>query len=156
MLAATVMQLIRKLHSEDSKVVLQAVEELRAHGWLSDGSLIGARLRHVHLHGADLYRVNLQGADLYMANLQNADLSMANFRDADLSMANLKRADLSKADFQGADLYKVNLWGARNLTDDQLAQASRLWGATLPDGSPYDGRFNLSGDAEFVRLQSTT
>lgn len=153
MLATTVMQLIRKLHSEDSKTVLQAVEELRARGWLGDGSLQGAILRYVHLQGADLYKANFQGADLSMANLQGADLSMANLQEADLSMTNLQGADLSMANLRDADLRKANLWGARNLKDEQIAQAKRLWGATLPDGSPYDDRFNLAGDVEFVRAR---
>ena len=35
----------------------------------------------------------------------------------------------------------------------QLAQASCLKGATMPDGSTYDGRFNLPGDLANAPLQ---
>ncbi len=151
MVDITVMQLIRKVRSPDSKIVLQAIEELRARGGLSNGALAGAYLQHTHLQGADLFKANLQGADLRGAKLQWADLSMAELQNAKLNRANLYQADLSEANLLGADLFKANLQGARNLAEDQLAQVSRLRGATMPDGSPYDGRFNLPGDHEFVR-----
>jgi hypothetical protein len=148
MSTVTAIQLVRKLRSPDNRVVLKAVEDLRARGWLSDGSLEAVNLRHIHLQRADLYRANLQKVNLHMADLRGADLSMANLQDANLCGANLHRADLSAANLQGANLYTANLQGARNVSDGQLAQASRLRGATMPDGSPYDGRFNLAGDFE--------
>jgi uncharacterized protein YjbI with pentapeptide repeats len=86
-----------------------------------------------------------------MADLRWADLSMANLEGARLNRADLHRADLSEADLEGAFMTKTNLQGARNLTEAQLAQASRLRGATLPDGSLYDGRFNLAGDIKDAR-----
>ncbi len=140
------MRLIRKLHSPDSKRVLQAVEELRARGWLSDGSLNGMSLQYVHLEGADLYRASLQGADLQHAYLDGANLSLADLQGANLSNASLRAADLSQANLAGAILYKANLHGARNLSAEQLSQASRLRSAVMPDGSRYDGRFSLPGD----------
>jgi hypothetical protein len=48
-------------------------------------------------------------------------------------------------------MFKTNLQDARNLTDEQLLQVKRLWGATMPDGSPYDGCFKLQGDLEFAQ-----
>ena len=145
------MQLIRKLRSPDNKYVVQAVEELRARGWLSLGVLEGAGLRHARMQGADLYKANLRKADLRMANLWGADLSKADLQGARLNRANLRRADLSRTNLQDADLFKVNLQGARNLTEAQLAQARRLCGATMPDSSPYDGRYNLAGDIAFAQ-----
>jgi len=150
--AITVMQLIRKLRSPDNKLVLQAIEELRARGWLSDGSLEGVSLRYVHLQGADLHMAHLRGVNLHMAHLQGVDLSMANLQGARLTKANLHRADLSMTNLQGANMSIVNLQGAYNLSNEQLAQAGRLRGATMPDGSPYDGRFNLAGDLETMRF----
>jgi uncharacterized protein YjbI with pentapeptide repeats len=152
---STEVQLVHKLRSPYNRLALQAVEELRARGRLSNGALEGASLRYVHLQGADLYKANLRGADLSMANLQGADLSMTNLQGARLSGADLRGADLSMANLQGADLHKANLQGARNLSDEQLAQTSRLWGATLPDGSLYDGRFNLAGDIEFASAETS-
>ncbi len=150
MRASAVMQLIRKLHSPDSKHVLQAIEELRARGWLSDGSLRGASLQYVHLEGADLYKANLENADLQHAQMDGANLSLANLQGANLSLANLQAADLSRANLAGAILFRANLRGVRNLKEEQLTQTHRLRGATLPDGNRYDGRFNLEGDIEFA------
>ena len=101
MRASAVTQLIRKLHSPDSKHVLQAIEELRARGWLSDGSLRGASLQYVHLEGADLYKANLEDADLRHAQMDGANLSLANLQGANLSLVNLQTADLSRANLTG-------------------------------------------------------
>lgn len=147
----TVMDLVRKLRHTDNKRVLQAVEELRVRGWLSDGSLGGIPLCHVHMQGADLLGANLSHIDFHQAELTRADLSMANLSGARLTRADLREANLSQADLSGADLFKANLEGAHNLTDDQLSKAKRLWGAIMPDGNCYDGRYNLAGDLDFAR-----
>lgn len=138
MAESPVIHLIRKLRNPDNKLVLQAVEELRAHGWLSNGALRQSELRYVHLQGADLCAADLQGANLRQADLQEANLSMADLSQADLGKANLRWADLSRTNLQGADLFRANLEGARNLTEAQLATVGRLNGATLPDGTIYE------------------
>lgn len=145
-------ELIRKLRSPHNKIAVQAVAELRAHGWLGDGSLERTHLRFVHLQGADLYEARLRSATLSMADLRGADLSMADLEGARLTKADLHRADLSEANLRHASMTRANLQGARNLTDTQLAQASRLRGAILPDGSLYDGRFRLAGDIGDARI----
>lgn len=148
---STLIELKKKLWSWDNKIVLEAVEELRVHGWLSDGSLHGIPLCDCRLEGADLFKASLRKVDFHRANLQMADLSMADLTGAKLSRTKLQGADFSQAILKDADLYKANLGGARNLTTAQLSQASRLYGAVMPDGSLYDGRFNLPGDLEFAR-----
>lgn len=147
----TIRDLVKKLSSPENKRVLEAVAELRVRGWLGDGSLAGVPLCYCHLEGADLLGADLQGVDLHQAHLEWADLSMANVSGAKLTRANLQGANLSEADLAGADLFKANLQGARNVTDAQLASAHRLWGALMPDGSSYDGCYNLPGDLEFAR-----
>jgi uncharacterized protein YjbI with pentapeptide repeats len=147
---ATVMQTVRKIRGSDNRKALLAVEELRARGWLEDGSLEGVRLCHAHLENADLLKASLRKIDFHQAYLTYADLT-----GADLTMAKLMRADLRGADFGGAniadaDFLKANLSGAKNLTDEQLSQAKRLCFATMPDGLPYDGRYRLSGDRELA------
>jgi len=127
---ATPMSLIRKLRSPNNRQVLEAIEELRARGWLEEGVLMGIPLLHVHFEGADLFNANLRGVDFHQAHLQGCNLARA-----DLTGAKLTRADLRGADF----------------TDEQLAETKRLWGATMPDGSVYDGRYNLNGDLQFAR-----
>jgi hypothetical protein len=89
-------RLIREMNNQDSGIVMRAVTELRAHGWLEDGSL--------------------------------------------------KNIRLNEANFSGVNLKHANFEGVRDLRDDQLAQAKRLWKAIMPDGSRYDGRFNLITD----------
>ncbi len=129
---------------------------------LSGCDLTGARLTRVTLDEAMLVRTILNGADLEGASLVNADLSHADLagsklreadlRDADLGGANLQNADLLDADPFGSDMHDVNLLGAK-IGDNQLVWAHALVGATLPDGSRYDGRYNLAGDLDNARAQ---
>jgi uncharacterized protein YjbI with pentapeptide repeats len=73
--------------------------------------------------------INLYGADLHDACLRQIDL-----RNADLRKVDLSEADLSGVDLSGADLSEAILSGAK-VTDEQLAKAKSLKGATMPDGS---------------------
>ncbi len=148
---STVMQLIRKLRNPENKIVLQAVAELRARGWLEDGSLRGIPLCYAHLQNADLFKANLIKVDLHQANLDSADLSLANLQDAKLARTNMRNVNFDEALLQGADLFKANLRGAHNLSERQLTQVKRLWGAIMPDSESYDGRYNLPGDLEFAK-----
>ena len=93
-----------------------------------------ARLRWTVLLRADLSGVNLSGADLRGAELDGATLQEVILFDANLRGADLRGADLSGADLSGADLRGTNLKGS-TVTDEQLAQAKSLKGATLPDGT---------------------
>jgi uncharacterized protein YjbI with pentapeptide repeats len=145
------MSLIRKLCSADNQRVLQAVEELRVRGWLSDGSLCNVAICGALLQNADLMGADLTKVDLHQAHLEHALLCQANLTGAKLTRAILCDADLSGAILAGADIFKADLQNARNLTHEQLAQAKRLWGAIMPDGTTYDGRYNLDGDLEFAK-----
>ena len=139
-------ELIKKLRSPDNKIVLQGIEGLRVRGLLENGILEQMTLRYAHMQRADFYKASLRKTDLSMADLRWANLSLANLEGAQLNSANLFQADLSMANLKGANFIKANLQGAHNLKDDQLAQINQLFGATMPDGSRYDGRFNLKGD----------
>jgi uncharacterized protein YjbI with pentapeptide repeats len=97
---------------------------------LTDADLSGANLSSAILDNAFLSGANLNFADLSGANLSSAILDNAFLSGADLSFAFLFRANLSDADLRGADLSN-----ARNLTNQQLAQARSLLGATLPNGT---------------------
>ena len=57
------------------------------------------------------------------------------------------RPDLSGADFRGANLYEAKV------SDEEIADCNILFGATMPDGNRYDGRFNLHGDIELARKE---
>jgi hypothetical protein len=98
---------------------------------LSDADLSGANLRFTLLQGTVLSGANLRGADLRFALfLSHANLIGANLRGADLRSADLRGARLSSA-----YLERANLTSAENWTNQQLAQAGSLVGATMPDGT---------------------
>jgi len=108
--------------------------------------LRGAKLHKADLRGADLTKANFEGADLSesvltMAKLGGAELCGANLRGAVLREANLRGANLRGADLRGANLRSASLYwaylGEAKVTDEQLAQAKSLEGATLPDGTKY-------------------
>jgi hypothetical protein len=114
--------------------------------------LSGANLRRAYLSGANLGRADLSGADLSGAYLSDADLSGAslvgatlsaayfggaNLRGADLSGAYLRGAYLSGAYLGEAHLLKANLRGAylseaKNLTQQQIDEATGDAATTLP------------------------
>lgn len=168
-------RLVREMRNRDNGQAIHAVEELRANDWLDGGLLVGKHLWDANLAGANLVgvnmyraflnRANLQGANLDKIDLEAAHLDKANLRGAHLGHANLEHADLRETSLQAAHLIKANLRSARlqdadlqgadlegadlqdaEVHDGQLIKASRLRGAIMPDGSRYDGRFNLQGD----------
>jgi uncharacterized protein YjbI with pentapeptide repeats len=138
--------IVEKLRSSDHDVVLRAVEELRMRGCLSDNTLPWICLQYANLQAANLSAANLKNADFQRANLEMADLSYANLDGARLMKASLQSVNLEKASLDGANLVGANLREAKNVSDKQLSQASRMRVAILTDGSLYDGRFNLPGD----------
>ncbi|MEJ2265395.1 MAG: pentapeptide repeat-containing protein [Anaerolineales bacterium] len=151
----TKIEVINKLWSHENKLVLQAVEELRVRGWLVDGSLRGVALCKAQFQDADLMGADLRSVDLHQAQLEFSDLSKANLSAAKLTRANLHGANLDQVDLTRADLYKANLRRVNNLTDEQLSRVKRLWGAVMPDGSIYNGRYNLPGDLELALWKKT-
>src|SRR5512143_739167 len=147
----TKLELINKIYMLENKSTLQAVEELRVRGWLTDGSLRGTALCQAQMGNADLMGADLRNVDFHQANLEFADLRKAQLNGAKLNRASLYRANFDQADLTYADLYKANLRGAQNLTEKQLSSANQLLGAVMPDGTTYDGRFNLPGDLARAR-----
>ncbi len=104
---------------------------------LDDTDLRGADLRGANLHFAYLQVANLSGANLSSANLSNADLRSVNLSSANLSGADLRFADLGEgANLSSADLRFADLDGAE-VTEEQLATASSLEGAIMPDGTKH-------------------
>jgi hypothetical protein len=110
-----------------------------------DGTRRGALLRFLSesllVEATALQRapiISLSGADLSGAFLWGVYLSGADLRGAILVAADLTRADLTRADLTGADLRGADLRGATGTTNEQLAQAASLIGATLPDGTKIE------------------
>jgi uncharacterized protein YjbI with pentapeptide repeats len=126
--------LIRQLGSRVNEEAVRAAEELRAVGWLTDGSLQGVYLGGANLQGADLRWATLQGVGLEGANLQEARLNKATLQGAHLVEADLAGVLLVGANLQGVLLVEANLQGAflegTNLQEADLAEAN-LQGAFL-------------------------
>jgi hypothetical protein len=134
-LAAKKADLIAQMGSSVKDVAVAAAEELRRHGWLTDGSLQGAFLARANLQGASLAEAKLEGANL-QANLQGANLVRANLEGAVLMMANLEGARLIWANLEGAFLQEANLEGAF-LPGANLQGAKFNDETTLPDGTKW-------------------
>lgn len=113
-------QLLRQLHSYYNSFALQAIEELRVLGYLSDGSCHSQDLRGSDWREGNLYEADLTGSDLTNAKLHRADFVLAN-------LTNVK------------------------VTDEQLVTTLALWKAIMPDGTRYNGRFNLPHDFAVAR-----
>jgi uncharacterized protein YjbI with pentapeptide repeats len=129
--------------------------------YLFGANLAGAHLARADLSGANLQEANLKAADLIEAELSNtilgmadllyANLSKANLNGADLRWANLNKADLrganlSEASLQWANLQEADLSEARGFTEEQLAAASSLQGATMPNGQKYEEWLKSRGE----------
>lgn len=105
--------------------------------YLAEANLERADLMHAYLAEAYLEEAHLAGAYLFSVNLEGADLQGTDLKGADLEGADLKGADLKGADLMGVNLAGVNLEGAE-VTDEQLARAQSLKGATMPDGTKHE------------------
>ena len=80
-----------------------------------------------------LVRANLTGANLNTADLVGANLTRAWMFGANLSGANLNTANLSGANLNEADLTWADLFGAKNLTAEQVWSARNWDKAILPE-----------------------
>lgn len=150
-------QMISRLRAARTPEERQPIlDEMMSSDLLCGAGLTGANLQRARLVEATLSNANLSGASLPASNLRRADLSGANlhradFQGADLSEANLKGANLHRANLRGANLQGANLEGVGFVAAQQITQALKLWRATMPDGSRYDGRFHLEADIEDAR-----
>jgi uncharacterized protein YjbI with pentapeptide repeats len=118
-----------------------------AWSYLRRAKLNGANLRGADLHGDpdEQGNTDLSLADLSGANLRSADLHGGpNLSNTNLSEANLKGANLKGANLKGANLKGAVLSGAK-VTDEHLAEAKSLEGATMPDGQSLKSDDNPDG-----------
>jgi len=75
-------QLVRRVHSRYNHTALEAIEELRVLGYLTDGTLAKRELRGSNWQNANLYKANLEDSDLRNAKMQGADFVEANLKGA--------------------------------------------------------------------------
>jgi hypothetical protein len=119
-------QLIRQMGSRINTEAIRAVEELRAHGWLTDGSLRGKSLEFANLEEADLSYADLRDTNLTRANLRGASLRDATLSGAKLTKTDLRDVDIALVDLRGLDFSYCNLAGARlvGVTVDETTEFS--------------------------------
>lgn len=120
--------LILQMGSPNNALAREAVRQLRARGWLVDGTLNGA-----YLAGANLSNENLRESTLERANLQDAKLRNTDFRgdDTNLAVAYLMRAQLQKAKLNDANLSGANLY--RAVLEDAFLSGTQLQGADFTE-----------------------
>lgn len=132
-----------------------------AGAFLNDAGLVSANLKGANLSGAFMRGTHLNGADLTGADLTDATLSESTMAEAlvlsgDITIVELQDSVLDDPELSESDLGEVlegaTLRGAI-VTNDQLATVRSLKGAIMPDGSRYDGRFNLPGDISAAQMQ---
>lgn len=126
---ARTITVLRGLDPERKRTVLRFVYEAK---------LIHKDQGIVDLSGAVLNKASLDEALLENADLSNLHLTTADLTNADLSGADLSGTDLSGAELDGAELDGANLEGAK-VEEGQLKACASLAGATLPDGSKFQG-----------------
>jgi len=139
-------QLVRQLGSNVNEVARRAAEELRAHGWLTDGTLQECDLRVANLEEAKLWDADLQGVNLQWAKLKKANLNGAVLAGANLTQANLQAARMRGSDARGANLFEARLYRV-NFHDALLCQCdfegAHLEGARFENadlrGAKFDG-----------------
>jgi hypothetical protein len=125
----------------------QPIVELSG-AYLNDTDLVTADLGGAELSDANLSDANLGSANLRGAILNAAYLFGANLSDADLSGAYVSRANLSGANLSDANLFGANLEGTQEVSDEQLAEAKSLTGATMPNGQKYEDWLKSKGSGE--------
>jgi len=147
---------LKALKSDRLADVTAALETLRAHDWLYDGTLQGIDLRGHYLEDANFFladmrggrfdnasmgranffKADLESADFVRTNLQATSIGDANLRNVNFYQANLARANLSGSDLRDANLCGANLEGA--MIDNVLLFGSYFDHQTiLPDGRPW-------------------
>lgn len=130
-------RLMRQMRIRDNALALQAVEELRAKGWLADGSLEGATLMNANLLKVRLSDAQMRRVDLHGAILRGARLERVNFSGANLWGVDLQDAGLKNVNLEGADLYQANLRGVKMIRVE-MDEETRL-----PDGSKWSPSTDL-------------
>lgn len=131
-------RLMRQMRIRDNALALQAVEELRAKGWLADGSLDGATLMNANLLKVRLSDAQMRQVDLHGAILRGARLERVNFSGANLWGADLQDAGLKNVNLEGADLFQANLRGVKMIRVE-FDEKTRL-----PDGTRWSPTTDLT------------
>ncbi|HEX2623312.1 MAG TPA: pentapeptide repeat-containing protein [Phototrophicaceae bacterium] len=135
-------QLVRQLHSYYNPVAMQALEELRVLGYLSDGTLHSQDFRGADWRDGNFYEADLSGCDLRNAKIQKADFVDANLKDAQVSEDQLAATDIMwKCVMPDGKLYngKYNLphdfevAARKNYNPNDPASMAEYYGVSVED-----------------------
>ncbi len=140
-------QLLRDIGGASNGTALRAIQELKAAGALSDGSLAGQDFSQARLEGVRLTRADLHNTRLRDANLESAVLFAVDLRGTDLRGANLKKAALIGCDLRDADLFGAHLEGSELRKVDMrnsLLVGAFLSGAVVKGCNMDGARFGMS------------
>lgn len=140
-------QLIRDMGAADNAVALRAVQELKANGWLTDGTLVGVDLTQANLQGVRLIKANLKGVRLCGANLRESILIAVNMQGADLRSVDFEKAGIAGCNFRDTDLWAAEFKESELRKVDFIT--SHLVGVDFTDAKIMgchfqDARFGLS------------
>ena len=129
-------------------------------------NLEGVNFKGAHLGGANFYRANLKKSNfsdcfldeakfnyaiVWNANFVSTNLRKSNFENSSLWQSNLQNSFLQDCSFHNSDMKGVDFSNANKLTVEQLINMGELRGSILPDGSLYNGMYQLKGDIEKAR-----
>ena len=106
--------------------------------------------REMLLRNQYFVECNFKAKMLDGENFSGTNFKGACFVDASLVGAILTRCILDGVNFEGSKLSFADFTSA-SVDVSTLKVAHSLWKATMPDGSRYDGRFNLRGDLETAK-----
>lgn len=87
--------------------------------------------------------------EFYSCRFNDSKLSGADFSNAVLTNSSFRNAILNNAYFINSTCYRVDFTDAI-IRFEQLSLCNSLMGATLPDGTKYNGCLNLPGDLEVI------
>lgn len=166
-----VANLISQLQSPFPGFALEALRLLAEGGLLRKGVLKESQIYRSQLPGGEFFHAEITGAHLNMSNFSGAKFNGAKLDDARIDESIFVNAMFHRASLRnvrifaslennfllrGCDFIEADLTGLaalcnvegqiREAPEFQLVACNALWGSIMPDGSKYDGRYNLEGD----------
>lgn len=101
-------RIIQQMASHSNDFALDAVRQITANQWHSDGSLCKLKCFHANLDKAHLSFANLSGAELSFSSLIDVKLNVAILKGINLEFSDLTNAQLLNANLEGATLFETN------------------------------------------------
>lgn len=130
-------------------VILDRLDQRREDRMLKERLLRQIHSRYNPMALAGIEELRMMGF-LESGDLRGLSLRGANWLDANLYRADLTESDLTNVKFDKADLVEANLTNAK-ISEEQMVVTDIMLKATMPDGTRYNGRFNLPSDLSLAK-----